>query len=124
MRGLGRLLALPWLLIALAVQSLAPAEAAAMHTASPSPFGICSASDLGGASHRPDPARGKDHDCCAFACALVGVGAAPPVQALVTRSTIETPARVLVPLFDLTPGRGLAAPPPPSQGPPTPFRLI
>ena len=125
MRGLGRLLALPCLLIALAVQSLAPAEAAAMRAdALPSPFGVCSAHALGGASHRPDPARGDDHDCCAFACALVGIGAAAPVQALVACKTIETPAPLVIPLLDLTPGCGLAAPPPPSRGPPPPFRLI
>ena len=124
MRGLGRFLALPWLLIALSVQSFAPAEAAAMRAVSPSPFGICSAHELGGSSHRPDPARGNDHDCCAFACALVGIGAAPPVKTFVVHWTVETPAPVLIPPFDLTPGCGLAAPPPPSHGPPIPFRLI
>jgi hypothetical protein len=77
MRGLGRLLALPWLLIALAVQSLAPAEAAAMRPDALA-FGICSAHDLSGGSHRPDPAKGPDHDCCAFACALASLAAAPP----------------------------------------------
>ncbi|HEX3405622.1 MAG TPA: DUF2946 family protein [Caulobacteraceae bacterium] len=80
MRGLGRLLALPWLLIALAVQSLAPAEAAAMRP-DPAGMGICSAHELGGGSHRPDPAKGHDHDCCAFACAVSHLAAVPPAHA-------------------------------------------
>jgi hypothetical protein len=118
MRGLGRLFALPFLLIALAVQSLAPAEAAAMQPDA-SPFGICSAHELSGDAHRPDPAKNHDHDCCAFACALVGLGAAPPVQAFPAVARAETPAAAPARRFDLAPGRGLAAPPPPSQGPPT-----
>lgn len=117
MRGLGRLLALPWLLIALAVQSLSPAEAAAMRIVA-SPFGICSAAHELGGSHRPDPAKGHDHDCCAFACALTALAAAPPARAFVPQPKARASAPALVPLFDLAPGRGLAAPPPPSRGPP------
>lgn len=117
MRGLGRLFALPWLLIALLGQSLAPAEAAAMRP-DLAALGICSAHYLGGASHRPLPAKGHDHDCCAFACSLTALGAAPPSHPFVARTTLETPAPVLAQLFDLAPGRGLAAPPPPPRGPP------
>jgi hypothetical protein len=57
------------------------------------------------------------HDApCAFAG--LGVGAAPMLTALILRpiapaSRPDVPAR-----RDLIPGRGLAAPPPPSQGPP------
>jgi hypothetical protein len=80
MRGLGRLLALPWRLIALAVQSLAPEQAAAMQP-DPAGMGICSAAhEMGGGSHRPDPAKGHDHDCCAFACALTSHGGATRLQ--------------------------------------------
>jgi hypothetical protein len=88
MRGLGRLLTLPWLLIALAVQALAPAEAAAMQP-DPAGLGICSARDLGGGSHRPDPAKG--HDCCAFACALAHSAANPPVHAFPRRIAFAAP---------------------------------
>jgi hypothetical protein len=91
MRGLGRLFALPWLLMALVAQSLAPATAATMQPAA-SPFGICSAHSPGGGSHRPDPAKGAGHDCCAFACALTGLGAAPPAPPTVTRTTFAEPA--------------------------------
>jgi hypothetical protein len=117
MRGLGRLFALPWLLIALLAQSLAPAEAAAMRP-DMAALGICSAHSLNGGPHRPDPAKGQDHDCCAFACSLTALGAAPPIHAFPARTRIEAPAPVLAQRFDLAPGRGLAAPPPPPRGPP------
>jgi hypothetical protein len=91
MRGLGRWFALPWLLIALAAQALAPAEAAAMRP-DVAALGICSAHGLGGAPHRPDPGRGADHDCCAFACALASVAAVPPVHAALVRVAFAAPA--------------------------------
>jgi hypothetical protein len=75
MRGLGRLIALPFLLIALAVQGLAPAQAQAMpRDAFGSP--ICSSRDLGG-GHKQDPAGDHGHDCCAAACALAGLAGGP-----------------------------------------------
>jgi len=46
------------------------------------------------------------------------VGAAPPLMALIARPIALATLAAPVALFDLTPGRGLAAPPPPSQGPP------
>lgn len=91
MRGLGRLLALPILLIALAAQSLAPAEAAAMRP-DPAAMGICSAHELGAGSRRPDPAKGEGHDCCAFACAVANLAAAPPVHAFAARIAFAAPA--------------------------------
>lgn len=96
MRGLGRLLALPWLLIALVGQSLAPADAAAMRP-DPSAFGICSAHSLGGGSHRPDPANPRDHDCCAFACAVAHLAAPPPATPAAARIAFAIPARVATP---------------------------
>jgi hypothetical protein len=122
MRGLGRFFALPWLLIALAVQALAPAEAAAMQPAA-SPFGICSAHDLGSGSHRPDPGKGHDHDCCAFACALTGLGAAPPAPLAGFRPTFAEPAELAAS------ARQDAANPsaverPRSRGPPSPIPTI
>ena len=92
MRGLGRLFALPWLLIALAVQSLAPAEAAAMPP-DMAGTGICSAAhQMGGGSHRPDPLKGHDHDCCAFACAVAHLATVPPAQSRLIRVTYAAPA--------------------------------
>lgn len=74
MRRRGRLFALPLLLLALALQGLAPAQVEAMPRDA---FGlpICTSSGLGGGSHRPDPAH--QHDCCAAACALAGLMATP-----------------------------------------------
>ncbi len=91
MRGLGRFLALPWLLIALAAQSLAPAEAAAMRP-DMAALGICSAHGLGGAPRSPLPAKSNDHDCCAFACALSGVAAVPPAHVSPVRIAFAAPA--------------------------------
>jgi hypothetical protein len=54
---------------------------------------------------------------CAFAGH--GVGAAPPVSVLVGLAGLAVYRRpVALAASDLAPGRGLAAPPPPSQGPP------
>jgi hypothetical protein len=119
MRGLGRVLALPWLLIALAVQALAPAAAATMQPAA-SPFGICSAHDLGGGSHRSDPVKGADHDCCAFACALVGLGAAPPAPLGLARTTFAKPAG-LAALVHAGVANPSAVERPRSRGPPSPI---
>ena len=110
MRGLGRLFALPWLLIALAAQSLAPAEAAAMRPDAAA-MGICSAHALGGAPHRPLPARDTDHDCCAFACALASMAAVPPTHAPPVWIAFAAPA-------DLTGSHVSDAPvPPPIERP-------
>ena len=91
MRGFGRLLALPWLLVALAAQALAPAEAAAMRP-DMAAFGICSAHGLGSSPRSPLPAKDADHDCCAFACALADVGAVPPTHAPPARIAFAAPA--------------------------------
>jgi hypothetical protein len=122
MRGLGRLFALPWLLMALVAQSLAPAAAATMQPAA-SPFGICSAHDLGGGSHRPDPAKGADHDCCALACALVGLGAAPPAPLTLARTTSAKPAD-LASLAHPGVANPSAVERPRSRGPPSPILTI
>jgi hypothetical protein len=117
MRGLGRLLALPFLLIALAVQSLAPAEAAAMR-ADPAAMGICSAHELGGGPHRPAPLESRDHDCCAFACALANLAAAPPAPAFAARFAFATPVALVPPRRAETPAASSVAQPR-ARGPPT-----
>jgi hypothetical protein len=90
MRGLGRLIALPFLLIALAVQGLAPAQAQAMPRDAFG-FPICSARDLGG-SHKQDPAGDHTHDCCAAACALAGLAGGPAPSPQVARVSFGAPA--------------------------------
>ena len=57
---------------------------------------------------------------CAFAAH--GGAAPPPSPTRLERLKFDPAPAVLARAFDLVPGRGLAAPPPPSQGPPT--RLI
>ena len=107
MRGLGRLIALPWLLFALAMQGLAPAQALAMPRDA-SGFAICSAHELGGASRRAppsDPTNDRSHDCCAAACALAGLASAPPPPLrlapadFAVRLALQAPRRTDAPAF-------------------------
>jgi hypothetical protein len=80
---------------------------------------ICTGHMDGGAGMpgHPDKSDRSDHTCV-FAGAHVG--AAPPMLAA---SFVATPIIVALKgpdrLADQRPGRGLAAPPPPSQGPPS-----
>jgi hypothetical protein len=94
MGGLGRLIALPFLLIALVLQGLAPAQATAMPKDA---FGlpICSARDLGGTQRR-DPAQDRSHDCCAAACALVGVTGGPPPLPQIAAASYGVPLRQVI----------------------------
>lgn len=73
----------------------------------------------GGADrHSPDKAPAAHDKPCVFA----GHGAAlSPPLAMATAATIAYAPVAILPEFraDLAPGRGLAAPPPPSRGPPT-----
>jgi hypothetical protein len=93
MRGLGRLIALPLLLIALALQGLAPARAEAMPRDA---FGmpICSAHDLAGAHHR-DPAHERSHDCCTAACGLAGLSGGPPPLPQVTPAAFAARVEII-----------------------------
>jgi hypothetical protein len=73
-----------------------------------------SVADLAG--HPGKSSQSKPDAPCAFA----GHGAAvsPPLAALIASPLGQSSAPLVAARFDLTPGRGLAAPPPPSQGPP------
>src|SRR5580692_7673994 len=81
MERLGRLIALPLVMLALALQGFATAAAAAMPRDA---FGqpICSAHLFSHGSQGQTPA----HDCCADACALTGLGAPPAEPPTLTRS--------------------------------------
>jgi hypothetical protein len=59
---------------------------------------------------------GTHGEACAFAGH--GVASAPPILAVIARPEIPASAPNAPRLADLAPGRGLAAPPPPSRGPP------
>ena len=73
-----------------------------------------SLADLAG--HPTKPPKSQPDAPCAFAGH--GVVAAPPLAALIAGPLAAPSAPLEAARFDLTPGRGLAAPPPPSQGPP------
>lgn len=67
--------------------------------------------------HKGAPSKSKSDAPCAFAG-----HAAPPTPAFgapLIGSAFSQRAELDLPRFDLVPGRGLAAPPPPAQGPPT-----
>lgn len=67
-----------------------------------------------------DPAPGGfDHSDCVFAHATASP-AAPPAAGPSAPALLRDPARPVVASLDLVPGRGLAAPPPPSTAPPIP----
>jgi hypothetical protein len=116
MNRLGRLLALPWLLMALTVQSLAPAEAAVMRP-DMTAMGICSAAGLSGGPHRNSPPASHPHDCCAFACALAGLGAAPPRAAAFTPARLDVALDLSLPPYRAPPHPSPAGPPR-ARGPP------
>lgn len=76
MKRLGRLIALPLLILALALQGLAPAQAEAMPRDA---FGqpICSGDGVRSDTvQKKAPAHSDhEHDCCAAACAVAGMSA-------------------------------------------------
>jgi hypothetical protein len=86
----GRLIALPLVLLALFVQGLAPGVAGSMsQQTGPLGLPICTAHDVGShARHAPPTDRG--HDCCAEACALAGLAAAPTAPIRFDRAHVWT----------------------------------
>jgi hypothetical protein len=69
---------------------------------------------LGGKQH---PAKSPQKDApCAFAAH--GAAASPPLPAIVAAQGLAETEPPALSEPDLIPGRGLAAPPPPSRGPP------
>jgi hypothetical protein len=118
MHGLGRLIALPIVLIALALQGLAPAQALAMPRDA---FGdpICSASHMGAGGNRHAPGPDRSHDCCAAACALAGLAAGPAAPPAVGRATFAVRIEpATTPSLERRPH--LAVSRPNARGPPAP----
>jgi len=109
-------------LLALLLQGLTPPGFMLAREAGRATIAICtghgaaySVVDLAG--HPAKQAPSRPDAPCAFAGH--GVVAAPPI-AMLLASPIALPiAPPAARRLDLAPGRGLAAPPPPSQGPPT-----
>ena len=127
MRGIWRLQAgaRPWVVglavLALFVQILAPPGFMVGRQGDHFAIVICTghgpASALSDLTGHPGKAPQTQHNApCVFAGHAIG--AAPPLMALIARPIAIATLSAPVARFDLTPGRGLAAPPPPSQGPP------
>ncbi len=125
-RGRGFTGGRPWVVClavaALWLQGIAPAGFMVARQGERATIVICtghgparSLADLTGSPAKAP--RSKPDTTCAFAAH--GVGAAPQIAALVARPFSRPVPAVARPESDLAPGRGLAAPPPPSQGPPT-----
>jgi len=69
-----------------------------------------------GTLHHKTPTKGQKSDhACAFAG--IGVASAPPLAALPLRAAGSMDANPAA-IGEASPGRGLAAPPPPATGPP------
>jgi hypothetical protein len=78
---------------------------------------VLSRDDLGGHPVK-SPKAGADM-ACGFAGHGLGLAASPPLMA--SQATVWSAPLLIASSADLAPGRGLAAPPPPSQGPPNPI---
>jgi hypothetical protein len=73
--------------------------------------------DNGTASGEPQDSDGAKHGSCTFAGAATAVPS-PPASALAAPLAAAKQTYATFVLRDLVPGRGLAAPPPPSTAPP------
>jgi hypothetical protein len=73
--------------------------------------------------HAGQERQGKAPKTADAACpfAVHGGSAAPPATALLAEAPFRFAVQADLPAFDLAPGLGLAAPPPPSQAPPIPL---
>jgi len=110
-------------LLALFVQGLAPPGYMVARQSGQATIVICTGhgpafaeADVRG--HSPKSPTSKPDAPCAFAGH--GLVAGPPPAALIASPAAHPSPPLARPSFDLAPGRGLAAPPPPSQGPPNP----
>jgi len=115
--GLGALLAL----LALAINVAAPPGFMVARRGAGAAIVICTGhgpATLPAGGDNSDHKGGKaGHDSvCAFAGH--GLASTPPPVATVTRQAFAAAVASAATIADLAPGRGLAAPPPPSRGPP------
>jgi hypothetical protein len=103
----GRFLALPWLMLALLAQGLAPAQAAAMPRDA---FGqpICTGMGVGGPGQKQSPIpAGHSHDCCAALCQ----GATPLAPPPMGLASLTPPSRSVVAAFARAANLGPRGPP-------------
>ena len=119
--GQGRLTRRPGLvvlaLLAVWVQALIPAGYMVAPGQSPG-LVICTGHGPLTSHDQPGGPANSSHDsACVFAGH--GLAMAPPLAAILPTATVVAHAPVIARAVPQPPGRGLAAPPPPSQGPPT-----
>jgi len=117
-----RLWAVGLAMLALVVQALAPPGLMVARQGESATIVLCTGhgpvlarSDLTG--HPGAPSKSRPDAPCAFAGH--GVAAGPTLAAPGARRLTPTSPPPVLARLDVVPGRGLAAPPPPSQGPPT-----
>jgi hypothetical protein len=113
-----RAIAALFAIFALLLQALAPV--AAMASTGFAGDTICSAHGVQTAPADHAPAKGTPAHGCEHGCCPAAVSATPPDAVQLAQAVAygaSTPS--LAPRQSPTPGRSLAAPPPPSQGPPS-----
>ncbi len=106
-------------LLAIALKIVIPSGFMVAQTRDSFPLVICTGHGPLDLSGQTDPLRGKKSTGEA-PCAFSGHAAMTPPPSVVMSAAVGLVylAPVIDRLRDLVPGRGLAAPPPPSQGPP------
>jgi len=113
-----RAIAALFAIFALLIQAFVPMAALAGPQSAGGVLCVAHGVQSGPSDHAPEkgtPARACEHSCCPAA-----VTASPPDAVQLAQAVAYAgPAPSLEPRRGPTPGRGLAAPPPPSQGPPS-----
>jgi len=119
MERLGRLIALPLLIVVMALQGLAPAQASTMARDA---FGqpICTGDGVASQPGKKQaPGQHQGHDCCAAACAAA-FSTAPPLSDTAVAMAWPAEARVSLSAARSTLGpRGPPDRPPNARGPPS-----
>jgi hypothetical protein len=107
-------------LLALALKVLTPPGFMVSQTPGAFPLVICTGHGPLKSADLPIPGDTKTHQGSDKACAFAGHGLAPTLTQAptLTASLASYAAVVAIPAGHPVPGRGLAAPPPPSQAPP------
>ena len=104
-------------IFALLIQAFAPMAAFAGPQGAGGVLCVAHGVQTGPTDHAPakgTPAHGCEHGCCPASVTASPPDAVPLAEAV----AYVAAAPSLEPRTELAPGRGLAAPPPPSQGPP------
>ena len=120
-RGGWRSIALTLAALALALKVLVPPGFMIADASAPFPLAICTGH--GPMSLQPGDARAPKAPTHKMDAPCTGAGNVTPLSTSLVAATAEPYVRAAIvlgagPALDIAPGRGLAAPPPPSQAPP------